>query len=560
MTRVITQTPQDVADAYKEYGSLKAIARAWGIDYRSVQRRYVRAVNEGLIAALRPGAKTKEQIKDPDHAEPIFEGQLHEMKTTRRAKPKKGQIKRYFVTSAQNNTHVPEALWNNVLALAKEYDAEIMVSRFTYMRSGIAKGGDKRELTGRGRGATQGLYDFSWDPKVEKYAVDNRVELAPDLVFCGEMNILPTAVRPLSDLQVYTMNKSGIFPHVKLAMESVPTGKHEQTKMNYTTGTVTLRNYIQKKAGLKAEFHHCYGGLIVEVDSDGDWFVRQINASSDGTLYDFDIQVKDGKVTRGHWTLAALWGDLHDAQKEQWVFNLIWGQGGMLDTLHIPEQHVGDILDFRSRTHWEARDTHKRFKRFTFGQDNVEKEVMDVGYFLKNTIYRSWSQVVVVDSNHDQQLGRWLRDENGMKDPVNAQYWLKMNGLVLDRIASGGVVKYMELGLNAAGFYNLDQYNVRFLEQDESYLIAGIECGMHGDLGPGGSRGNATSFAKMGRKKNIGHSHRAGIVDGVYIAGCCSILDPDWATGPNAWSHSHVLTYINGKRQIITMRNGKWRA
>ena len=38
----------------------------------------------------------------------------------------------------------------------------------------------------------------------------------------------------------------------------------EATKFNYSTGTVTQRNYIAKKEGLKAEFHHQYGALIVD--------------------------------------------------------------------------------------------------------------------------------------------------------------------------------------------------------------------------------------------------------------------------------------------------------
>jgi len=41
-----------------------------------------------------------------------------------------------------------------------------------------------------------------------------------------------------------------IFPHAKLAMRSIPTMQGEGTKLNYTTGTVTKRNYVQKRAGI----------------------------------------------------------------------------------------------------------------------------------------------------------------------------------------------------------------------------------------------------------------------------------------------------------------------
>jgi hypothetical protein len=79
------------------------------------------------------------------------------------------------------------------------------------------------------------------------------------------MNILPTANDPLEGLETYSQRKSAIFPHAKMAMRSVATMKHEGTKLNFTTGTVTQMNYIQKKAGLVGEHHHVYGAVLVEV-------------------------------------------------------------------------------------------------------------------------------------------------------------------------------------------------------------------------------------------------------------------------------------------------------
>ena len=120
-----------------------------------------------------------------------------------------------------------------------------------------------------------------------------------------------------------------MLPHVKVAMESVPSGKFEATKFNYTTGTVTQRNYIQRKEGLKAEFHHCYGALLVEVDSDGDWFVRQLNADSEGTLHDLRLRVKDGVVTSGNVAEAIFWGDIHVARLTDMVQYLAWDNSNL---------------------------------------------------------------------------------------------------------------------------------------------------------------------------------------------------------------------------------------
>lgn len=130
-------------------------------------------------------------------------------------------------------------------------------------------------------------------------------------------------------------------------------------------------------------------------------------------------------------------------------------------------------------------------------------------------------------------------------------------------MAGDKTLDYFRLGLWAVDWRN--EKNTVFLHEDDSYVICpdehgGIECGQHGDLGPNGSRGNIKTFARLGRRTNIGHSHSAGICDGAYQAGTCGELSPDWTHGPSSWSHSHIVTYPNGKRAIITMWNGRWRA
>ena len=88
----------------------------------------------------------------------------------------------------------------------------------------------------------------------------------------------------------------------------------------------------------------------------------------------------------------------------------------------------------------------------------------------------------------------------------------------------------------------------------------GIECGMRGHRGPNGSRGNPNSLRNLGRKCNIGHSHTAAILDGIYVAGISCGMDLGYNKGPSSWSQSHIVTYPNAKRAIITMKSGKWRA
>lgn len=100
---------------------------------------------------------------------------------------------------------------------------------------------------------------------------------------------------------------------------------------------------------------------------------------------------------------------------------------------------------------------------------------------------------------------------------------------------------------------------VKFLDIDQDFSVLDIQMGMHGDLGPNGSRGSALSLSRTGQRANIGHSHSACIVDGIYQAGVCQ-LDMAYAKGPSSWSVSHIVTYESGKRAILTDWGGKlWR-
>ena len=463
-------------------------------------------------------------------------------------------IKRYIFTCAQNNTKVHAPAWRSLVALAGHYGAKIMVSQFVYDTTTF-KNNEKPNVSRREE-------DRWWDPAVVPFICNERVKVAKGLEFCGELQILPTAKRPISGLEAYTGRASCIIPHVKIAMESIASGKHEGAKLIYTTGTVTRRNYIQRKAGQVATFHHAFGGLLVEVDSAGRWFCRQINASENGTLYDLDVRVRDGKVTTGHRAEAIVWGDAHVRQADKTVTKLAWGEGGMLDTLRPKAQFFHDILDFKSRNHHEIGIGRKRFERYCGDpeDDDVGLELEEAANALVDRS-RPWCRSVVVASNHDQALLKWLDHADYRSDPRNALTFLDLQSIVYRAIADKRKVDVFERAMRMYGV----PWDVKFLEEDESYIICpdangGIECGMHGHLGLNGGKGSMLGFARMGRKSMTGHGHSAAIVDGAWRAGTSSKMDMGYNRGPGSWSHSHVLTHPNGKRQMITMWRGAWRA
>ncbi len=530
----------DIPKLYNRHGSLKSIARETGESWRQVQKAYKEAVAKGLMTPLPLGRKTHSELK---LAIP--------KQRPGRLKTHSSRHKAYILTCAQNNTDIHEPTWKNLLALAAHYDAKIMVSTFLYAR----RSAWQAKLD---KGAAGPQSEIWYDHRVVPFINNNRVEIAKGLVWCGELNISPTAERPLSGLEVYTGRASMIAPHTHVQMQSIATIGGSGTKFNYTTGTVTLRNYIQRKEGFKAEFHHVYGALLVETDDKGHWWVRQLSADSEGTIYDLDVKAEGGKISTGHAVEAINFGDIHVAQIDPVVRDATWGPGGMVDTLKPRYQIAHDILDFYGRAHHTIKNPYTQYLHYVEKKESVQDEVNEVRMFVAGLMCRNYSEVVIVNSNHDRFIQRWLAETDGRKDPVNARYWSALNMAVLSEIEeTKAEPDYLSLVLSPI--------KARVLPLNESFVICkdiggGIECGLHGDLGPNGARGALRSFARMGRRTNTGHSHVAGIDGGGFQAGTKTKLRLSYNNGPSSWSQSDIITYPNSKRAIVTFFDGKYRA
>lgn len=524
---------QQITQAYhKHAGNLCAIAREVGVN-RNTIRFHLRKL--GLY-----------------DKKPLFSGSAQGMREQPAKLPPVGMVKRYICTSAQNNTKVNEKVWENLLALKAHYDAELLVGTFSYNKGAYGRLAVKRN-TLKAEDQTKDLW---YDAPVKPYFSDQRRALAPDLVWSGEMNILPTAEDPLSGLETYNGTKSSIFPHAKMAMRSIAAMKGTKAKLNFSTGTVTNKNYIAKKAGLKGEHHHVYGAVLVEVNHKGEWWVRQLNADSKGTIQDLTTVASGGKISKGK-VEAVVWGDFHATRLSEEATIAALGDSGMLAVLKPRYQFIHDVLEGVSINHHSARNPHALYRDHLRGYSSLAAE-LEITSLRLRAYNRAGMQMVVVDSNHDNWLGRWLREHDYRIDPLNAKIFLVLQ-----------LATYISLGEHDEAF-NLTKValhtcprcpkDIRFLKQDESMKLCGsIEMGMHGHLGPDGARGTPNNLRFLG-KAVTGHTHSAGIYDGLYVAGTSTELDMDYNSGPSSWTHSHVLVYPNGKRTIITLVGNQWRA
>lgn len=489
---------------------------------------------------------------------PLAGGTRRGTKDVKETLPTKGQVKRYILTSAQNNTYVHKPFWENLLALAGHYDARVFIGTFSYNQNNFGqlavKAGTKKPRE----------HDLWFDPAVKDYRCDERITLAPGLVWCGEMNIIPTEENPLSGLETYAHQSSAIFPHTKLEMRSIATTGGEPAKLIYTTGAVTLMNYLQKKAGLKAEHHHRYACLVVEVDGDGNWWVRQVAARKNGRcIQDLNVLVEDGVVKATDAPAEAItWGDLHATNSQP---EIVEASQNMLDALHPKFQFLHDIMEGASTNrHLQGKtEPFKRFHTWLRGLHRVDEELKQTRAVVERYL-RPWCKTVVPDSNHDRRWFRsWLENYDYRYDPANSELFLRMQNFAYSELRRGILPKNINLAeyafVKEAG---MASGAVKFLLPDEPFSVQEVECGMHGHLGSNGAYGAPSNLSKIGKKATTAHTHSCGIFHGLYVAGTSTKMTKDWtyAEGPSSWSHSHVVLYPNGQRTLVTIRNGKWHA
>lgn len=466
------------------------------------------------------------------------------------------KARRWLLTAAQDDTEVHSGFWANLMAYADAIGAEVMVGGFTYQK-GLFEDHASRSAV--------------FAAAVQPFLQHENVDCGP-LLFAAKMNILPTAVRPLSGLDTYSRGRWAVFPHAKTQMVSVPTLPGGRAAQVMTTGACTVANYIEKKAGLKAEFHHTIGATIVEVDECDRIWCRQIGASEDGSFQDLDAVVTGGVVTRGHRVEALTAGDLHIEKADPQVFLSSFGyciereavvtQDSLLHTLRPRHVAWHDILDMMARNHHRRGDHHFAFRMIAGGTDRVEDATRAVSRFLRGTA-ADWFTSVVVASNHNDALQRWLREADPRADAMNARYWCELNAELYRQIEAGK--PEFDVFRWAIGRHDADRLSdIAFVPRNGSYLVCqaqgGIEIGMHGDEGPNGARGSALALTRVATRMNIGHAHSPSILDGVYTAGLSGLMDQSYNSGPSSWAHTHIVTYPNGKRTLVTLWDGKWRA
>jgi hypothetical protein len=481
------------------------------------------------------------------------------MKDTLRVAPiADARGKNFIFTSAQNDTMLHEEFWANLQAYADWIKAEIIVGPFTYETQWWAEN----------------------DPQARTYAEEliphlcfGQLKIGNNFMFAGEMNTLPTASAPISDLVTYSRGRWAVFPHAKRQLKSVPsTDPAVQAHQVMTSGCVTRPKVIPRKAGVKSIFHQIIGAVVVQFDSEGDVFCRQITAGDDGAFYDLDRHVANGEVTTGHRVRAMTIADLHVRKLDPanamatfgWNLEAVSTEKNSMFYKLKPENVVvHDIFDNEARNHHHVNDNAYSYEMAIRGRDSVEDEVDQCGHIL-SMLSSEDRKVIVAEGNHDIALEKYAREGRYRNDGGNVRFGLQLEDAYLENVEKRSYA--LDNGLPVPRFSLLENVvrkkidlgtRVEWCVDGYSHTIDGIEVGNHGFRGANGAKGTVTGFARVGRKMSIGDKHSPEILDGVYVAGAMN-LRHGYNKGASGWAVTHILQYADGKRTLITLQNGKW--
>lgn len=397
---------------------------------------------------------------------------------------------------------------------------------------------------------------WSFDPIVaDENIVFHDIQINENL-FLNSIKLSAKHINPLTGLsRIGQRNGSFIYASPKQALEYTATSplKFKVPHALMTTGAITKAEYktdryMSERTSVLAENDHVMGAIIVEVENDQKFHFRQIQASPDGSFVDLarkytsnSIEVVKANFVLGDWHSGATDPDVIESFRK------------LSKNIEIENLFIHDFFDGYCISHHDIGKPLASARKSMLGADSLEVEIQK-GIQEINMLQKLVSnKLIMVKSNHDEVLNRYLSEGRYVKDPRNHFHALELAKQMLLNVDP---LKY---AYETMGVID-EPGRIIWLQRDEEYKIAGVECGQHGDLGSNGTRGSLMAAEKAYGNCVVGHSHSAAILRGVFRVGTSTFKKLDYSRGPSSWTHTGCFVYENGSRQLINFIGGKYTA
>jgi hypothetical protein len=406
----------------------------------------------------------------------------------------------------------------------------------------------------------QPFNEFRYSDEIKPHLVSDNINLGDDSVIMGSIHLGTTLENPLGSLNSFSKGKTVILGHPQIQMRTLPRKNEKYPPIMTTTGSVSIPNYGENKTSQKANFNHSFSAVFISGTTPRS--IRHLNYDGVG-FYDLGTYYTEDAITVENKITAIVTGDEHVMFYDKEVFDATYGKDGIVAALKPDFIVRHDVLDCYSISHHHKHNVFTRYAKNMSGIDSIERELNQTLKFIEDTTPEK-TQSIIVPSNHNSHLFRWLNEADPKVDLVNAKIYHKLMWLMLD---NGTVVNNTPKYPDPFELYSRELYKegkmskdkIRFLTSDDDFLIHEIDVNNHGDLGVNGAKGNRLQFKDLPNKSIVGHSHSPGINAGCYQVGTSSNLRLEYNKGLSSWHTCHCIIHKNGKRQLVFLVDGKWK-
>lgn len=428
---------------------------------------------------------------------------------------------RYIITSAQYNAGVNKSLLVNMLNFAKKHKVDqilVFPMRGKYI--------EEERLS-------KDLLEFEL---VDKMKLNSNLMLKT-------INGLPQQIDPFFGLAgKFSRDYSHIIPSPKIRYKSIANNsKYPRAIMS--TGAITRPNYkMHTRIGQLANEQHQYGFIYVEIVNNTIFNARQIEATGKGDFHYLTEKYYGGKVLTEK-PEALILGDWHNGDTCPKVRKATIKMIGELKPKRVV---FHDLFNGHSINHHEEQHLISELRSIEGNRFGLQQEMTAV-YKEVKFFAETFKDVefLIVRSNHDDFLERYIQERRFVNHGQNFMFVCKLIPKLIDERNIP-----LQEALRLIGEI---PSNVRFIQEDDSYRIRGVELGVHGHRGSNGSKGSPKLFSRLNLRTITGHTHTPELLANGMVVGTSTKLRLSYTKGASSWLNAHGILYSNGKYGLITL-------
>ena len=357
-------------------------------------------------------------------------------------------------------------------------------------------------------------------------------------------------INPLTGLKSTADNKGlTIVASPKQDLEPLPNMK-EYPGYLLSSGSITVPDYstdryMSNRTAYIAKKQHKMGAVAVTIENKKRYKFSNIIFNADGSFFHRGKKyLPSGKIEVAR-PLATILPDLHLGEAPK-VCDFL-----LEEILQLKPRKLvlHDTVDGEmANPHHKKYHLEKLARKFK----TITEELDYFAEFMKRLSGIPFvEEIALVASNHPDFFRRYIEDGQHAKLSHKEDY-IKMHELAILVAKNSGKEKSMEHLL--AELVGLEGSKFKFLREQDSYLIDGVECGQHGHRAAQGKRNMnlVTAHQQLGASVT-GHGHMAGIYKDAFRVG--AIFDETshgYAKGgPSGWGVAAVNIYEGGICELI---------